>query len=329
MRQGDLTGKIGAWLALPQTAPMVADWIITVQKRLLAAGHSAQINEFIQHTIGQQLRTVDLAPLLGRAIEILTTSEESDVLFEKAVETAESWIAANRTQFDEMVEQRSRWWIPKMIDRRIAAAIVDGTIDLLRRLQQRDSEDRLRFRAALAGIANDLMTSAEPSDKFKRLKNLLFDDTEVKAWIASAWNDLSHGLMQELSDPQSNARAAVHSAILAIAQSMQEDAFIRTRIDALLEQFATLLFQWRGEIGLLIAEVVRSWDARTMSDRLELVLGSDLQYIRINGTIVGALVGCAIHLLFGCHRLDPQAGPRQAVRCPSGISGFVSGRRRL
>ena len=282
LRQGDLT-----------------DWIITtLQKRLLAAGHSTQINELIQHTIGQQLRTVDLAPLLGRAIDILTTREEGDVLFEKVAETAESWIAANRTQFDKMVKQRSRWWIPKMIDRRIATALVDGTIDLLHRLQQRDSEDRLRFRETLAGIANTLMTSSEPSDKFKRLKSKLFEDPEVRAWIASAWNELSHGLMQELSDPQSNARAAVHSAILAIAQSMQEDAFIRTRIDALFERLATLLFQWRGEIGLLIAEVVRSWDARTVSDRLELVLGSDLQYIRINGTIVGALVGCSIHLLY-------------------------------
>jgi len=297
LRQADLTGKIGAWLALPQTAPMVADWIITVLKRLLAAGHSAQINEFIQYTIGQQLRTVDLAPLLGRAIEILTTSKESDALFEKAVEIAESWIAANRTQLDEMVEQRRPWWIPRTIDRRIAAAIVDGTIEILGRLRQRDSEVRLRFQAALASLADDLMTSTEQRDKIKRLKNLLLEDTEVRAWIASAWDGLSHRLMLELSDPQSNARAAFHSAVLAIAYSMQEDAFIRTRIDAVLERFATQLFQWRGEIGLLIAEVVHNWDARTVSDRLELVLGSDLQYIRINGTIVGALVGCAIHLL--------------------------------
>lgn len=295
--QADLTGKIGAWLALPQTAPMLADWIITILKRLLAAGHSVQINEFIQHTIGQQLRTLDLAPLLGRAIEILTTSEESDVLFEKLVETAENWIVANRTQIDEMVEQRSSWWIPRTIDRRIAAAIVDGTIDLLRRLRQRDSEVRLRFRAALTSMADELATSAQQRDKIIRLKNLLLDDAEVRAWIASAWDGLSHRLTLELSDPQSNARAALHSAILAIAYSMQEDAFIRARIDAVLEQFAAQLFQWRGEIGLLIAEVVRNWDARTVSDRLELVLGSDLQYIRINGTIVGALVGCAIHLL--------------------------------
>lgn len=298
LRKGDLTGKIGALLASPHAAPMVADWIITtLQKRLLAAGHNAQINEFVQHTIGQHIRTVDLALLLGRTIEILTTSEESDVLFEKAVDAAESWIAANRTKIDEMVKQHSRWWVPKFADRHAATLLIDGTIKNLRRLKQRDSEERQQFREALASTANALMTSSEPSEKFKRLKTKLFEDPEVRAWIASAWNELSHGLIQELSDPQSNARAAVHSAILAIAQSMQDDAFIRLRIDALLERFATLLVQWRGEIGLLIADAVRSWDARTVSDRLELVLGSDLQYIRINGTIVGALVGCAIHLL--------------------------------
>ena len=72
---------------------------------------------------------------------------------------------------------------------------------------------------------------------------------------------------------------------------------IRTLIDSLIEGIVSVLIQYRGEIGSLIAEVVRNWDARTVSDRLELVLGSDLQYIRINGTIVGALVGCAIYLL--------------------------------
>jgi uncharacterized membrane-anchored protein YjiN (DUF445 family) len=141
------------------------------------------------------------------------------------------------------------------------------------------------------------MRSTDQQGKIQRLKNLLLDDPEVGAWIASAWDRLSHRLMQELSDPRSNARATIHSAVLAVAQSMQEDTFIHTRIEAVIERLVTQLFQWRGEIGLLIAEVVRNWDARTVSDRLELVLGSDLQYIRINGTIVGALVGCAIYLL--------------------------------
>jgi uncharacterized membrane-anchored protein YjiN (DUF445 family) len=297
LHQADFTQKIAEWLALPGTAPMVADWVMTLLNRLLAAGQRAQISELFRHTVGQQLRTLDLAPPLGRVIELLTTSQESDVLFEKVVERAESWIMAHRAQIDEMVEQRSRWWIPRTIDRRIASAIVDGTIDLLHRLRQRDSEVRVQLRIAVGSFADDLMNSTEQRDRVQRLKNLVLDDAEVRAWIASNWDGLAHRLIQEMSDPGSNLRSTIHSAVLAVAHSLQEDVFIRTRIEAVIENLATQLLQWRGEIGLLIAEVVRNWNARTVSDRLELVLGSDLQYIRINGTIVGAFVGCAIYLL--------------------------------
>jgi len=276
---------------------MVADWIITLLSRLLAAGHSAQINDLIEYTIGPQLRTLDLAPPLGRAIEVLTSSQESDMIFDKLVDTARNYIMARRTQIDEMVDQRSRWWIPRTINRRIATAIVDGTIDLLRRLRQRDSEARVQFRATVASLANDLMTSTELRDKLQRLKNVLLDDAVVKGWITSVWDKLAHGLVQQLSDPGSNAHSTIQSGMLALARSMREDPFICARIDAIIEHLVIELLQWRSEIGLVIAEVVRNWDARTVSDRLELVLGSDLQYIRINGTVVGALVGCGIYLL--------------------------------
>ena len=139
--------------------------------------------------------------------------------------------------------------------------------------------------------------SAELRDKVQRLKNTLLDDVVIKGWITSVWDQLAHRLVQELSDPRSNVRSTIQSGVWALARSMREDAFIRARIDAIIERLVIQLLQWRSEIGLLIAEVVRNWDARTVSDRLELVLGSDLQYIRINGTIVGALVGCVIYLL--------------------------------
>jgi uncharacterized membrane-anchored protein YjiN (DUF445 family) len=296
LRQADLTGKLAGWLVAPENASIVADRITTLLKRLLATGDSAQ-NEPIQHAVGEQLRRLDLAPLLARVIEVLTTSKESDVLFEKLTHTIESWIATHRSQIDEMVAQHSRWWIPKTVDRRIAAEVVEGTIDLLHRLRQRDSEVRQQFRAAVTRLANDLMTSAEQGEKLQHLKNLLFDDPEVRAWIGSAWNEISERLMYDLSNPQSHIRSTLHSKIIALGHSMQEDASIRAVIDNLIEGFVSQLIQYRGEIGSLIAEVVRSWDVRTVSDRLELVLGSDLQYIRINGTIVGALVGCAIYLL--------------------------------
>jgi len=303
LREADIAGTIAGWLASPENAPKVADWIITLLKRLLSADAGAQITKLVQYTIGQQQK-LDLAPLLARVIDVLTTSEESNILFEKVAQTAESWITANRTEIDEMVEQHSRWWIPKTIDRHIAAKIVDGVIDLLHHLRQRDSEIRKQFRDHVAKLVEDLTTSAEQRDKIQRLKDRLLNDAEVGAWAARARDDLAQQLMQELADPQSKARSTLHSAIVSLAHSMREDPFIRARIDAGIEALAMTLIQWRGQIGSLIAGVVKSWDARTVSDRLELVLGSDLQYIRINGTIVGALVGCGIYLLSDASRYE-------------------------
>ena len=112
LRQSDLTGKIAEWLASPENTPKIADWIITILQRLIAGGGIAQINEFIQHTIGQQ-RRLDPAPLLARVIDVLTTSEESNVLFEKVAQTAESWIMANRAKIDKWVKEKSFWWVSK------------------------------------------------------------------------------------------------------------------------------------------------------------------------------------------------------------------------
>jgi uncharacterized membrane-anchored protein YjiN (DUF445 family) len=196
-----------------------------------------------------------------------------------------------------MVEQRSGWWIPRMIDRRIATAIVEGALDILHRLRQSDSEMRIQLRDAISKMANEFITSDEQRKKLQRVKDLILDDAEVRAWVASSWDGFSQGLINGLTDPKSTTRSTLQSAVLAVARSLREDTFMRTRIDATIEYLATELVQWRGEIGSMISDVVRNWDAGTVSDRLEMVLGSDLQYIRINGTIVGGLVGCTIYLL--------------------------------
>jgi uncharacterized membrane-anchored protein YjiN (DUF445 family) len=204
-----------------------------------------------------------------------------------------------------MVKQQSHWFIPRLIDRRIAVAVVDSAIYLLHELRQRDSGVRKQLRDEIAKLTRDLTTSVEQRDKIQRLKDRLLNDAEVRAWLSRAWDDLAQGLTQELSDPQSKVRSTLYSGILSLAHSMREDPLIRTRIEAGIEALVIEMIQWRGEIGSLIAGVVKSWDARTVSDQLELVLGSDLQYIRMNGTLVGALVGCAIFVLSDTSWYEP------------------------
>ncbi|QRM32540.1 DUF445 domain-containing protein [Microvirga sp. VF16] len=297
LRKAHAGQRIAEWLAAPQTAPLIADTIIAAIPHLIRTLESHDIHDFANRTLGEQLRQADLAPIIGRAIEMTTTSGEADVLFERAIGIAVGWLEDNRSQIDDLVRERSRWWIPKAIDRRIAAAIVSGIMDLLQGLAQPDSDVRLKFRDALAGLIDELLNSPEQREQLNASKNRILNHPDVQAWIASVWGELSQTMLDDLAQPSSKMRSALEQGLHLVGRTLASDHVMQRHIDEALERLAAYLTTWRGEIGGFIAEVVRTWDTRTLTDRLELVVGSDLQYIRMNGTVVGACAGCLIFLL--------------------------------
>jgi uncharacterized membrane-anchored protein YjiN (DUF445 family) len=296
LRKAHVGQRIAAWLAAPATAPLIADTIIAAIPHLIRTLESHDIHDFANRTLGEQLRQADLAPIIGRAIEMTTTSGEADVLFERAIGIAVRWLEDNRSQIDDLVRERSRWWIPKAVDRRIAAAIVSGIMDLLQGLAQSDSDVRLKFREALATLIDELLNSPEQREQLNASKNRILNHPDVQAWIASVWSELTQTMLDDLAQPSSKVRAALEQGLHLVGRTLAADRVMQGHIDETLERLAAYLVTWRGEIGGFIAEVVRSWDTRTLTDRLELVVGSDLQYIRMNGTVVGACAGRLIFL---------------------------------
>jgi uncharacterized membrane-anchored protein YjiN (DUF445 family) len=125
------------------------------------------------------------------------------------------------------------------------------------------------------------------------MKRLLVH-SEAQAWMRSVWDEICRTTLDDLAQPSSRLRAVLERPISIVAQALATDAVMQRHIDEVVEHLAHSVIAWRGEIGSFVAEVVRNWDTRMLSDRLELVVGSDLQYIRMNGTIVGACVGCLI-----------------------------------
>ncbi|HYM03358.1 MAG TPA: DUF445 family protein, partial [Stellaceae bacterium] len=117
-----------------------------------------------------------------------------------------------------------------------------------------------------------------------------------QAWLGGVWDTLRRVFLDDLAASQSRTREAVETATLSLGRTLAGDDQMQARLDGALEHVALAVVPWRGQIGALIGEVVRSWDARTVAQRLELAIGSDLQYIRMNGTLVGAIVGCALFL---------------------------------
>jgi uncharacterized membrane-anchored protein YjiN (DUF445 family) len=296
LRQLEVGRRVANWLAAPATAGLIAHALTSALPHLIRSLRSRDLHDFLQRAFGEEFSHADVAPIIGHAIRLLTASGEADVLFDRAIEIVIRWIKDHRAQLDKLISEHSRWWIPKAIDRRIASAIMEGVTEVLTGLLDPENGARAKFRADLAAIVTDLLNSPEQRRHVNDAARRLLAHPDTRAWLSSIWNELCNAAVDDLAQPQSRLSVALEKPISLVAQTLATDDVMQQHIDDAVERVAHSLVSWRTEIGAFIAEVVRSWDTWTLVERLELVVGSDLQYIRMNGTIVGACAGCLIFI---------------------------------
>jgi uncharacterized membrane-anchored protein YjiN (DUF445 family) len=285
------------WLADPGNAELVASRIAEALPPIIRSLEDRELRDFIARSFHEQLREVELAPVLGQLLSLLTRSGQYDALFDRALDAVHELLAANADRLYAMVAERSRWWIPRAMDRRIAERIIDGIEEILAELRQPAGEARGRFRAAVEGMAADLVASPLWRRRVAEIKDRLLEQKEVQDWLGAVWDELRRIVLEDLAAPASRTRAAMTQGLASLGRTLAGDAEMQLRLHGGIEHVALAVVPWRGQIAALIAEVVRSWDAGTVAARLELAMGSDLQYIRMNGTLVGACVGCLLFLI--------------------------------
>jgi len=297
LRAAEPGKRVAAWLSSPENAALIADPLVAAMPQIVKVLENPELRDFLNQAIGDQLKSLNVAPLVGRVLAVLTRSGEADALFERAVDIARAWLEGNRGEINRLVEERSRWWIPAAIDRRIANAIIEGVAELLTSLHDRNSDARKKLGAAVAKFIADLIRSRERRRELNEAWRRLIQRPEVRAWLNAAFAELSKGLRADAAATAPRSRAVIEKAVVSIGETLAADAAMREKIGQSTERLAMWVISFRGAIARFMAEVVRGWDAETLVQRLELVIGSDLQYIRMNGTIVGALVGCALFLI--------------------------------
>jgi uncharacterized membrane-anchored protein YjiN (DUF445 family) len=289
--------RMALWLAKPANAPVLVGPVISAAPNVVRALDNPEVREFLNRLVSDRLREANLAPLLGRSLEVLTHSGEADLLFDRVLEAALAWAEEKRPDFDRLVQERSSWWIPRALNRHIAHKLFAGVADLLKELQNHDSEARREFHATLDRLIDRLINSPEQAAELSAARDRLLSRPELGAWIGAVWTELSEALVRDAASPDSHTRAVLERAVALVGQELRRDERLQARLDETIEQAALRILAHRGEIARFMAEVVRSWDADTVSQRLEQVIGSDLQYIRINGAVVGALTGSVIFLI--------------------------------
>jgi uncharacterized membrane-anchored protein YjiN (DUF445 family) len=298
LRDTDVAGRIALFLGEERNAAAAAERITRLLPHLVRALEDPEIRDFAIRALGEQLRDADLSAGLGRVLTAITVGAPFDAVFDRVIDALQDALAENGAMLCSVVEERSAWWVPKTVDRRIAGAIISGTAEFLDELRDGDSPRRLAFRARLAQLAADLATSPSHRQKLDELKNQLLEQPEIKGWMATLWDGMRGVVLDDLAQPQSRTREAICRGLLSLGRTLGADAAIRGRLNAAIEEaLLALVVPWRHEIGRFISDVVRGWETKTVVDRLELALGADLQYIRITGTLVGACVGCLLFLL--------------------------------
>lgn len=298
LRALDLVTMAARWLAQRRNAEMAAERLLAALPAIMNSLRDQELRRLVRRVAQAQLARTELAPILGRILRLLTENRQHHLLFDQALELIHRLLLENYERIHEMVGERSRWWVPRSIDRRMARAIMSGLIDFLAELRDEDHPARQRFDEAVADLADRLEHSAEMRDAVERIKAQFLGSTVVQDYLGSLWDEIRHAVLRDLASPVPRSRRVLAGAFAALGRTVMEDAAIRDRLRLRFETVVTrFVVPWRREIGALIIEVIARWDARTVTERLELEVGRDLQFIRINGTIVGALVGCGLFLL--------------------------------
>jgi uncharacterized membrane-anchored protein YjiN (DUF445 family) len=297
LRSIHIADRLAAWLSQRENAARLAVEIVKTLPYLLRATEDSQLKAFLGRALGAQLRGVALAPLVGQLMRALTAAGYHEAVLDRALDYAGDFLTRNQEKLLDAVADRRWRWIPRAINREIARAMLNGAAELIQDLRKPEGAARQTLLAQIGEAADELTESPEQALTLGRSGAAMLRNPDLQAWMAASWQKIRDALLLDLQTPSSRLRRAIAIAIASVGETLSADAEMRERLDSTIEAVVAEALPWREEIIRFVAEVVRRWEPRTFSDRIEVAVGPDLQYIRMNGTIVGGLVGGGLYLL--------------------------------
>ncbi|MCC5859404.1 MAG: DUF445 domain-containing protein [Ectothiorhodospiraceae bacterium] len=300
LRSAEPARQLGRWLGNREHSALVADRILALAPDIIMAFNDREVRAFYRETFSDQLGRVDPVPLVERVLRTLLESDQHQRLFDRSLLLARELLMRNRHLIYQRVEERSSWWIPRRFDRRLAEAIISGVEEWLQDLTEPGHPARQEFHRTAWNLVIHLRESPVIRERLERMRDGLLASPELQDLLETAWEDLRRGALAGLAEPDSRFRHSLINSLQRFGRTLEDDPEARERLDERLELLLReLILPFRDSIGDFIADVVRDWDTDSLSDRLELAVGRDLQFIRINGTLVGALVGMVLFITTG------------------------------
>lgn len=300
-----LSARAGAWLADPAHADRVAAEAATLASSILTALDDDDVQGLIEDLAREHLLSPDWGPSIGGWLQRVVSSGAHHGAVDLALDNIAVWLGNNRDTFQGLVSRRLPAWVPG-----VATRLVDDTVyrEAVQFVDAVRADPRHQARGAIDGylarLADNLQNDPATMVRLEEAKAAIFDSPRVRQLAADAWNTAKTGLLRSLADPASALRQRASAALAEVGARLQRDETLQKRVDGWVTDAAVFVVgRYRHDIASIITDTVERWDADETTEKIELMVGRDLQYIRLNGTIVGALAGLVIftvaHLVWG------------------------------
>jgi len=299
IRSAGLVPRLAAWLADESNAAVfaghAADLVVTVAETL----RDEDVQRMLTDELTRVVDAVEVAPLAGKALRVVIAEGHHTGLFNAIVSGADRYLGEHYAEVRELFEGEAPRWVPDAVYRRVFDRLYTRLrLRLVAMAANPNDETRRQFEGWLAGLPDRLETSPELRERGERIKRDILGSAELRDWSSSLWKHAKDTLRAQAVDPESELRRQLATALVAAGRRLESDRRFSDGVLRMLDSGARALTdRFHDELAGLVTGTIQRWDAEQTSSQLELLLGRDLQFIRINGTVVGASVGLALHAI--------------------------------
>ncbi|KWV48759.1 hypothetical protein AS156_17240 [Bradyrhizobium macuxiense] len=293
IRDVDIAGWAAQWIERPSHARSTAQRAISALQQALQATPIDDVNAYLTRLTLQGIAALPAAPLASRVLALLWAHGDAQALIERLITSASTALANNKETIRKKVSQRSYRFVPKWVDGIVADRVIYGVNQTLEEMREPNHPWRIELKTEIERLIDRLATDPEYLAKGEELKQRMLDNPALIRQIDAMWPAIE----ARLNSPATTSMLAdaVETTLMSVATRISDDPGLRDRINRWLRIAALrAVASRRQEIAAFIRKVVENWDTETLIVRIELQVGRDLQFIRINGTVVGGLVGLLI-----------------------------------
>jgi uncharacterized membrane-anchored protein YjiN (DUF445 family) len=292
-----VSGFVGEWLVKEKNQEILIKNLSDIVLDILNKLDDSEVSHFISKKVSEMTDSIQLNAILGNGITYLLDKNDHQKIITNLSSQIKNYIIENDEMIQERVKKGSYSFIPAFVDNKIADKIASGLSDFFKEVEENPNHEiRALVTRKIYDFSNELKQDPKWEDEFKNIKNDLLKGNKLDEYSNDIWVSIKNTLRKELQEDQSSLKNYISKNLNEFSQNLKTDEVLQNKIDHWIRVTAyKYILKNTHQFGNLISSTVGNWQGKELSEKLELEVGKDLQFIRVNGTLVGGLVGLIIY----------------------------------